>query len=95
MKLKPLGNRVLVERIEAEEIRRGGIIIPDTIKEKPLEGKIVAVGPGAFDEKGTRRSLEVQEGNRVLFGKYSGTEVMIDDAEYLIMGEDDILGIIE
>ena len=95
MKLKPLGNRVLVERIELEEVRKGGIIIPDTVKEKPLEGKVVAVGPGAFDDKGTRRKPEVKEGNRVLFGKYAGTEVTIDDAEYLIMGEDDILGIIE
>ncbi len=95
MKLKPLGNRVLVERIEPEEVRKGGIIIPDTVKEKPLEGKVIAVGPGAFDEKGTRRNPEVKEGNRVLFGKYAGTEVTVDDAEYLIMGEDDILGIIE
>ena len=95
MKLKPLGNRVLVERIEPEEIRKGGIIIPDTAKEKPQQGKIIAVGPGAIDDKGARRKMEVKTGNKVLFSKYGGTEVTIDDVEYLIMGEDDILGIIE
>jgi chaperonin GroES len=95
MKLKPLGNRVLVERIEPEEVRKGGIIIPDTAKEKPQQGKIIAVGPGAVDDKGQRRKMEVNTGNKVLFSKYGGTEVTIDDVEYLIMGEDDILGIVE
>jgi chaperonin GroES len=94
MKLQPLGNRVLVERIEPEETRKGGIIIPDTAKEKPQQGKIIAVGPGAVDDKGNRRKMEVKTGNKVLFSKYGGTEVTIDDVEYLIMGEDDILGLV-
>ncbi len=95
MKLKPLSNRVLVERIEPEEVKKGGIIIPDTAKEKPQQGKIIAAGPGAIDEKGNRKKMDVKTGDKVLFGKYSGTEVTIDDMEYLIMGEDDILGVIE
>ncbi len=95
MKLKPLGNRVLVERVEPEEVKKGGIIIPDTAKEKPQQGKVIAVGAGAIDEKGDRRKPEVKKNDRILFGKYAGTEVTIDDTEYLMMGEDDILGIIE
>lgn len=95
MKIKPLGDRVLVKRVEEEEVRKGGIILPDTAKEKPQQGRVIAVGTGKFDEDGNRRPLEVKEGDRILFGKYAGTEVKIDEEEYLIMREDDILGIIE
>ena len=95
MKFKPLGSRVLLERIDPEETVKGGIIIPDTAKEKPQQGKVIEVGPGGFDEKGNRRKIEVKAGDKVLFGKYAGTEVTIDDKEFLIMGEDDILGTIE
>ncbi|MCX7785435.1 MAG: co-chaperone GroES [candidate division WOR-3 bacterium] len=94
MKLKPLQDRVLVQRIE-EEVKKGGIIIPDTAKEKPQQGKVIAVGPGRLDEKGNRIPMEVKKGDIVLFGKYSGNEVKIDDNEYLIMREDDILAIVE
>jgi chaperonin GroES len=94
MKIKPLGDRVLVLRIDEEEKTSGGIIIPDTAKEKPQEGKVVAVGPGKFDEDGKRMPLEVKEGDRILFGKYSGNEIKIDGVEHLIMREDDILGIL-
>ncbi len=95
MKLKPLQDRILVQRVEEEEKTKGGIIIPDSAKEKPAEGKIVAVGNGKVGDDGKRIPLEVKEGDRVLFGKYSGTEVKVEDEEYLIMREDDILGIIE
>lgn len=95
MKIKPLGDRVLVRRFEEEEVRKGGIILPDTAKEKPQRGRVIAVGTGKVDENGNRRPLEVKEGDRVLFGKYAGTEVKIDEEEYLIMREDDILGVIE
>ncbi len=95
MKIRPLNDRVLVLRIEEEEKTSGGIIIPDTAKEKPQEGKVVAVGPGKRDEEGKRVPLEVKENDRVLFGKYAGTEIKIDGVEHLIMREDDILGIIE
>jgi chaperonin GroES len=95
MKLKPLGDRVLVERVEEKEQVKGGIIIPDTAKEKPQEGKIIAIGSGKRLESGEIQPLSVKEGDRILFGKYSGTEVKLDDKEYLIMREDDILGIIE
>jgi chaperonin GroES len=95
MKFRPLGNRILVERLEPPEVKKGGIIIPDTAKEKPQEGKVIAVGPGVLDEKGNRRKLEVKVGDKILFGKYAGTEVTMDDTEYLIMNEDDVLGIIE
>lgn len=95
MKIRPLNDRVLVLRIEQEEKTKGGIIIPDTAKEKPQEGKIVAVGPGRVDDNGNRIALEVKENNRVLFGKYSGNEINIDGVEHLIMREDDILAIIE
>ena len=94
MKVKPLHDRVLVERIE-EEVRKGGIIIPDTAKEKPQQGKVIAVGPGRVDEDGKRIALDVKKGDFVLFGKYSGNEIRIGDEEYLIMREDDILGIID
>ena len=95
MKFRPLHDRVLVRRIEAEEKTAGGIIIPDTAKEKPQEGEVVAVGPGARAEDGTVTALDVQAGDRILFGKWSGTEVRIDGEELLIMKESDILGVIE
>ena len=94
MKFRPLHDRVVVKRIEAEEKTKGGIIIPDTAKEKPMEGEIVAVGPGARDEKGTVVPLDVKVGDRVLFGKWSGTEVKLDGVEYLIMKESDIMGVL-
>ena len=95
MKLRPLHDRVAVRRIEAEEKTAGGIIIPDTAKEKPQEGEVVAVGPGARDETGKLVELSVKAGDRVLFGKWSGSEVKIDGEELLIMKESDILGIVE
>lgn len=95
MKIKPLQDRILVKRIELGEQIKGGIIIPDTAKEKPMEGKVVAVGGGKVKEDGTKMTMDVKVGDRVLFGKYAGTEVKINDEEYLIMREDDILGIIE
>jgi len=95
MNIRPLNDRVLVLRIEEEEKTSGGIIIPDTAKEKPQEGKVVAVGPGKLDDDGKRIPLEVKKNDRVLFGKYSGTDIKIDGVEHLIMREDDILGIIE
>ena len=94
MKLRPLQDRILVQRVKEEEKTKGGIIIPDTAKEKPAEGKVVAVGKGKHDESGKRIALEVKKGDRILFGKYSGTEVKIEGEEYLIMREDDVLGII-
>ena len=95
MHFRPLHDRVVVRRIEAEEKTSGGIIIPDTAKEKPQEGEVVAVGPGARAEDGTVTALDVQAGDRILFGKWSGTEVRIDGEELLIMKESDILGVIE
>jgi chaperonin GroES len=95
MKVKPLNDRVLVLRIGEEEKTSGGIIIPDTAKEKPQEGKVVAVGPGKVNEEGKKIALDVKAGDKVLFGKYSGTEIKIDGVEHLIMREDDILAIIE
>ena len=92
---RPLQDRILVRRIEAEEKTPGGIIIPDTAKEKPIEGEVLAVGPGARDETGALRPLDVKVGDRVLFGKWSGTEVLIDGEDRLIMKESDILGVIE
>ena len=94
MKLKPLHDRILVERIEEEEQVRGGIVIPDTAKEKPQEGKIVAVGPGKTLENGQKVAMSLKKGDRILFGKYSGTEVKIDDHDYLIMREEDVLGVL-
>jgi len=94
MKFRPLHDRVVVKRIEAEQKSAGGIIIPDTAKEKPQEGEIVAVGPGARDEKGTLVALSVKAGDKVLFGKWSGTEVKIDGKDLLIMKESDIMGIV-
>ena len=95
MKLRPLQDRILVKRVPEEEKTKGGIIIPDTAKEKPAEGKVIAVGSGKLDDDGKRIPLEIKKGNRILFGKYSGTEVKIDGEELLIMREDDVLGIIE
>ena len=95
MKFRPLHDRVVVRRIEQEEKTAGGIIIPDTAKEKPQEGEVIAVGPGARDESGKLVPLDVKTGDRVLFGKWSGTEVKIDGKELLIMKESDILGILE
>ena len=95
MKIRPLSDRVLVVGIEEKKKTTGGIIIPDTVKEKPQEGKVVAVGPGKWDESGKRIPLEVKKGHHVLFGKYVGNEIKIEGVEYLIMREDDILGIIE
>jgi chaperonin GroES len=95
MKFRPLHDRVVVKRIDAEEKSAGGIIIPDTAKEKPSQGEVIAVGPGGRDDAGKLVPLDVQVGNRVLFGKWSGTEVKIDGVEYLIMKESDIMGILE
>jgi chaperonin GroES len=95
MHFRPLHDRVVVRRIEAEEKTSGGIIIPDTAREKPQEGEVVAVGPGARDDNGTLVELSVKAGDRILFGKWSGTEVKIDGEELLIMKESDILGVIE
>jgi chaperonin GroES len=95
MKLKPLHDRVVVKRVKEEEKSKGGIIIPDSAKEKPIEGQVVAVGNGKVLEDGTLRALDVKAGDRILFGKYSGTEVKIDGEEHLILREDEILGVIE
>jgi chaperonin GroES len=95
MKLRPLQDRILVQRVKEEEKTKGGIIIPDTAKEKPAEGKVVSVGKGKLDENGKRIAPEVKKGDRILFGKYSGTEVTIEGEEYLIMREEDVLGIID
>jgi chaperonin GroES len=95
MKFRPLHDRVVVRRLNAEEKTSGGIIIPDTAKEKPMEGEVIAVGPGARNETGAIVELDVKEGDRILFGKWSGTEVKLDGEELLIMKESDIMGIIE
>ena len=95
MKFRPLHDRVVVRRLEAEEKTAGGIIIPDTAQEKPMEGEVIAVGPGACDDTGKLVPLDVKAGNRILFGKWSGTEVKLDGEELLIMKESDIMGIIE
>jgi chaperonin GroES len=95
MKIRPLQDRLIVKRIAEEEKTKGGLIIPDTAKEKPQEGKVIAVGKGKANEDGKVTPLDVKAGDRVLFGKYSGTEIKIDGEEHLIMREDDILGVIE
>ena len=95
MKFRPLHDRIVVKRIEAEEKTAGGIIIPDTVKEKPSQGEVVAVGPGGRDEAGKLIPIDIRAGDRVLFGKWSGTEVKIDGQDYLIMKESDVMGIIE
>ena len=94
-KIKPLHDRVIVKRIEETENMRGGLYIPDTAKEKPQEGEVIAVGEGKYKEDGTRQTLDVKEGDRVLFGKYGGSEIKLDNEEFLIMREDEILGVIE
>jgi len=94
MKIKPLGDRVVVEALEAEEVRKSGIIIPDTAKERPSEGRVVAVGPGRRTDEGERVSPEVKKGDRVLYGKYSGTEVKVGEKDYLILRESDILAVL-
>ena len=95
MQFRPLHDRVVVRRLESEERTKGGIIIPDTAKEKPQEGEVVAVGPGARDESGKIQPLDLKAGDRILFGKWSGTEVKIDGEDLLIMKEDDIMGVVE
>ncbi|HKR86566.1 MAG TPA: co-chaperone GroES [Phenylobacterium sp.] len=94
MAFRPLGDRVLVKRVEEEEKTKGGIIIPDTAKEKPQEGEVIAVGPGARDDSGKVQALDVKAGDRILFGKWSGTEVKLDGKDLLIMKESDILGVL-
>ena len=95
MKVRPLHDRLMVERLEEKEVKKGGIIIPDTAKEKPQEGKVVAVGNGKVSEEGKRIALDVKAGDKILFGKYSGSEVKLDDKEYLILREEDVLAILE
>jgi chaperonin GroES len=95
MKIRPLHDRILVERLEEGEVKKGGIIIPDTAKEKPQEGKVIAAGNGKITEEGKKIPLDVKAGDRILFGKYSGSEVKIEDKEYLILREEDVLAILE
>jgi len=94
MKVKPLNDRVLIKRLEPKETVRGGIIVPDTAKEKPLEGEVIAVGPGKYDDAGKLIPMSVKAGQKVLVGKYAGTEIKIDDVEHVIVREDEVLGII-
>ncbi|MGE5178094.1 MAG: co-chaperone GroES [Bacteroidota bacterium] len=94
MNVKPLADRILVRRLEEPEVKRGGIIIPDTAKEKPQQGEVVAVGPGRMTEEGKRVALDVKKGDKILMGKYSGTEVKIDGTDYLIMREEEVLAIV-
>jgi chaperonin GroES len=95
MNIRPLNDRVVLRRLEQDEVVKGGIIIPDTAKEKPQEAEVVAVGPGKLDEAGKRTPIDVKKGDRVLIGKYSGTDIKIDDDEFVIVREDEILGVIE
>jgi len=95
MKIRPLQDRVIVKRVEEDETTKGGIIIPDTAKEKPIEGKVIAVGKGKVREDGKIQPLDAKKGDRILFGKYAGTDIKIEEEEHLIMREDDILGVIE
>ncbi len=95
MKIRPLQDRVIVQRMDEEETTKGGIIIPDTAKEKPQEGKVIAVGKGKVGENGKLQPLDLKAGDKILFGKYSGTEVKLDGDEYIIMREDDVLGVLE
>jgi chaperonin GroES len=94
MKVKPLNDRVLVKRMEEVQVTKGGILIPDTAKEKPIEGKVIAIGPGKMSDAGVRMALQLKEGDRVLFGKYAGTEIKTEGEEYLMMREEDILAVI-
>ena len=95
MKIRPLHDRILVKRVEEQEVKKGGIIIPDTAKEKPQEGKVIAVGNGKVNDEGKKIPLDVKAGDRILFGKYSGSEVKVEEEEYLILREEDVLGIID
>ncbi len=95
MNIQPLGDRVLVQRLEAAEIKKGGIIIPETAQEKPMEAKVIAIGTGKVLEDGTKGGFEVKKGDRILIGKYSGTDIKLDDEEYLILSQDDILAIVK
>jgi chaperonin GroES len=95
MKVKPLNDRVLVKRLEEVQVTKGGIYIPDTAKEKPVEGKVISVGPGKVNDQGNRVPLNLKEGDRILFGRYAGSEIKVDDEEYLMMREDDILAVVE
>ena len=95
MKVQPLHDRILLKRVETKEQKKGGIIIPDTAKEKPMEGKVIAVGSGRLEKDGSRAKLEVKVGDRVLFGKYAGQEIKIDDKEHVILKEDEVLGVIQ
>ena len=95
MRIRPLHDRIIVKRIEEQEVKKGGIIIPDTAKEKPQEGKVIAVGTGKVNDEGKKIPPDVKAGDRILFGKYSGSEVKVEDEEYLILKEEDVLGIIE
>ncbi len=95
MKVKPLNDRVLVKRTEELTVTKGGIVIPDSAKEKPIEGRIIAVGPGKMSEQGQRMTLQLKEGDKVLFGKYAGTEIKMEGEEYLMMREEDVLAVIE
>ena len=94
-KVKPLGDKILVKRLEAEEMTKGGIVLPDTAKEKPKEGEIIEVGDGKVLDSGERREFQVEKGDRVIFASYAGTEVTVDGEEYLVMSEDDVLAIVE
>ena len=95
MKIRPLHDRLIVKRVEEQEVKKGGIIIPDTAKEKPQEGKVIAVGNGKVNDDGKKIPLDVKAGDRILFGKYSGSDVKLDDEEYLILREEDVLAILE
>ena len=95
MAVQPLGDKILVKRLEAEEVTKGGIVLPDSAKEKPKEGKVIAVGPGKVLDDGSRGALQVKKGDRVLFTSYAGTEIKIDGEEFLVMGEEDILAVVE
>jgi chaperonin GroES len=94
-KIKPLGDRIVLKRLEAEETTAGGIVLPDTAKEKPKQGEVIAVGEGASNDQGERTEMQVKPGDRVLFSSYAGTEVTLDDEEYLILREEDVLGILD
>ena len=95
MAVKPLGDKILVKRLEAQEVTKGGIVLPDTAKEKPKEGKVIEIGPGKVLDDGSRGKLQVKKGDRILFTSYAGTEIKIDSEEYLVMSEDDVLAVVE
>ena len=95
MAVKPLGDKILVKRLEAQEVTKGGIVLPDSAKEKPKEGKVVAVGPGKITDDGARGEMQLKKGDRILFTSYAGTEIKVDGEEFLIMSEDDVLAVVE